>query len=242
MAQTSDTYLDAFRFDPEKIIYDGMGDLDLLEGVSLEGYTVDELKDIVFIKVYKGDTLSEKIVQYTAETETGKVRSTRPLTLYRYEGPEIHVPKELPTVTRDLANHFGDLLAAESEYYVDDGFGNDVHEHAEISYKRDATKSAVLNYTISFENMFGDKVSENVDVTLTGVPAYLELTEPEVILKKGESFDLSRYVARAEFADGGDASYAILYNGSVDASKVGTYEVEYELEGEKLTLTVRVIE
>ena len=35
--QNEETYRDAFIFDPEEMKYDGTGELDLLEGVSLKG-------------------------------------------------------------------------------------------------------------------------------------------------------------------------------------------------------------
>lgn len=40
----ADDARDAFVFDPETLVYDGTGDFDLLEGVTLEGYNEEQLK------------------------------------------------------------------------------------------------------------------------------------------------------------------------------------------------------
>ena len=69
---------DAFAFDPETLVYDGTGELDLLEGVTLEGYNEEQLKKMVYIRISTADSLSEKIIEYTADTEEGRVRSMRP--------------------------------------------------------------------------------------------------------------------------------------------------------------------
>ena len=239
--QGNDEYADAFTFDPEELSYDGTGDLDLLEGVTLEGYSAQELKQLVFTRIKKGASLSEKDIEYTAETEDGKIRSIRPLKLYNYNGPKIHIPDDLPEVTRKDIDHFGDLLAAKSGYAVDDGFGKDVRDHAEIDYEADAKESALVHYAVSFGNMFGDSDVAKVDVTLSGVPAYLTLSESEVTINEGADFNPADYVARAVLADGTEALAVVLYSGNVDTGKKGTYEVTCDLEGETLKLIVNVV-
>lgn len=78
-AGQADDTTDAFVFDPETLIYDGTGDIDFLEGVTLEGYNEEQLKSMVYIRISTGDSLSEKIIEYTADTEEGRVRSMRNL-------------------------------------------------------------------------------------------------------------------------------------------------------------------
>ena len=69
---TEENYRDAFQFNPEELTYDGTGELDFLQGVSLDNYTARELKDMVFIRISTGDNLSQKVVEYTADTEEGR--------------------------------------------------------------------------------------------------------------------------------------------------------------------------
>lgn len=241
MGQRTDEYVDAFIFDSEELSYDGTGDLDLLKGVTLEGYSTQELKSLVFTRIYKGESLSEKVIEYTAETEDGKLRSTRPLKLHNYNGPKVHIPDELPEVYRKDIDHFGELLVTKDDYVVDDGFGKDVREYAEIDYEEDARESALVHYTISFSNMFDDRDVGKVDVTLSGVPAYLSLSESEVTINEGDVFNPADYVARAELADGTEVFEAVLYGGDVDTGKKDIYEVTYNLEGETLKLIVKVV-
>lgn len=239
--QDSSKYLDEFIFEPEELRYDGTGELDLLEGVSLEGYSAQELKPLVFTRISKGESLSEKVIEYKVETDKGKIRSIRPLKLYNYTGPKVHIPNELPDVTRQGLDRFGELLVMKSGYAVDDGFGKDVRDHAEIEYELDAKESFLAHYTISFANMFGDSDVVKVDVSLSGVPAYLSLTESEVTLNVGTAFNPADYVARAELADGTEAFAAVRYESNVNTAKKGIYKVTYNLEGEPLTLIVNVI-
>lgn len=234
-------YKDAFTFEPEELSYDGTGDLDLLKGVMLDGYSAQELESMVFTRIYKGDSLSEKTVEYTAETDDEKYRSTRPIKLYNYKGPKIHIPDDVPEITRKGVGHFGDFLMMKAGYAIDDGFGKDVREHANIEYKEDTRESALVHYTISFDNMFGDSDVAKVDVTLSGVPAYLALTESEVTLKVGDVFDPTVYIARAELADGSEARAEVHYGGDVNTAKKGTYEATYDLEGETLVQIVNII-
>ena len=78
-ASQADDTRDAFVFDPETLVYDGTGDIDFLEGVTLEGYNAEQLKKMVYIRISTGDSLSEKIIEYTADTDDGRVRSMRNL-------------------------------------------------------------------------------------------------------------------------------------------------------------------
>lgn len=236
----SSTYIDAFRFDTEELRYDGNGKLNLLEGVRLEGYTSEELKNMVFTKIYAGDTLSEKIIQYTADTEAGTARSVRKLKLYGYSKPKINIPDELPTVTRRMIGKFGSLLETESQYSVDDGFGNDAREHVEIRCEGDDKDSSLVHYILSFRNMFGDEDVQKIDVILSGEPAFLTLTDSEIKLRKGESFYPATYIEKAELANGNDAREMVLYSGDIDTSQAGIYEIVYELEDIEMMLTVDV--
>lgn len=235
------SYLDSFRFDPEQLSYDGTGDLDLLEGVSLDGYTPQDLKATVFTRIYKGDTLSEKYIEYTAETEEGMVRSRRKLRLRDYNGPKIVIPDEIPSVNEESADEFAGLLKTKSGYAVDDGFGNNARDYAEISYEKEATDSALLHYTIAFDNMFGDRDVAKIDVTLTDVPARIILSDSEVTIPIGGKFDPASYIVSAERADGTSAIESVILSGNVDTMQEGTYTLTYDLDGQTATIIVNVV-
>lgn len=241
-AQGEENYRDDFKFKPEKLIYDGTGDLDLLQGVTLKGYNAQDLKTMVFTRIYAGDTLSEKVIEYTAETKDGRARSTRALRLDNYSGPKITMPREIPKVIPGTIDGFASLLKAKDGYGVDDGFGNDMRDHVDVSYERDQRDSALIHYTVAFENMFGDRDVEKTDVVLSGVPARLILTASQITMNTGETFNPAYYVELAENADGGSALEQVLVRGRVDTSRPGDYSIIYDLEGQTATLEVNVIE
>ena len=54
--------VDGFEFNPEELTYDGTGDLDLLKGVSLPGFTRQELKELTFVSIETAGALSKKRV------------------------------------------------------------------------------------------------------------------------------------------------------------------------------------
>ena len=71
-ANQADDIRDAFGFDPDTLIYDGTGDIDFLQGVTLEGYNEEQLKKMVYIRISTGDSLSEKSLN-TPQTQTTDV-------------------------------------------------------------------------------------------------------------------------------------------------------------------------
>ena len=239
--QGEETYLDEFKFDPEELTFDGTGKLDLLKGVSLKGYNAQELKTMVFTRIYGGENLSKKVIEYTADTKDGRVRSKRTLNLENYSGPKITLPDEIPSVTPGTIDSLASLLNAKNGYVVDDGFGNDAREHVDISYRKEMTDSSLVHYTIALDNMFGDRDVAKVDVVLSGTPSHLILTDSQITVRVGETFDPTLYIAVAERADGTSAIGSVNIQGNVDTTKEGTYMLTFELEGQTVTLEVNVI-
>lgn len=170
-ANQADDIRDAFGFDPDTLIYDGIGDIDFLQGVTLEGYNEEQLKKMVYIRISTGDSLSEKIIEYTADTDDGRVRSMRNLLLRNYNGPSIVLPDEMPTVTMGTVDHIKDLMPEGKTYRVDDGFGNDAREHVQIDAARSPMNSSEVNYTFILENAFGDRTVAKADAIISDVPA-----------------------------------------------------------------------
>lgn len=231
---------DDFIFDPEELTYDGSGELDLLEGVSLPGYSKQELKDLVYVEIETQSALSEKRVEYTADTEKGRCRSYRTLHLSGYTGPKITMPQNIPQVTKEQMDEFGQLLRDEDDFFVDDGFGNDTSDHMEVSAERDATDSSIVHYTVSIENVFGDWDLIVQDVVLSGCYPVLALVAQEVTLRVGQTFDPLSYVARAEREEGISAMKEVAVNGKVDTTRAGEYDLTYTLGGEAVSLHIIV--
>lgn len=232
--------VDGFEFNPEELTYDGNGDLDLLKGVSLPGFTRQELEERTFASIETVGALSKKRVEYTAEKDGVRYRSLRNLHLSGYTGPKIIMPKHIPDVKENMIERFGSLLKDEEDFKVDDGFGNDVSAHMEVEAERSTVDSSLVHYTISIENVFGDRDRVIQDVVLSGEIPVIVLTTPEVRIGIRQEFDPRDYIARAEMADHSSAMDAVLIEGAVNTNDAGEYTLTYELYGESVSLRVIV--
>ena len=232
--------VDGFEFDPEELTYDGNGDLDLLKGVSLPGFSRQELKELTFVSIETAGALSNKRVEYTAEKDGVRYRSMRNLHLSGYTGPKITMPQHIPDVTEELIDRFGMLLKSEEDFKVDDGFGNDVSDHMEVSAERSTIDSSLVHYTISIENVFGDRARVVQDVVLSGEIPVIVLTTPEVRIGVRQEFDPLDYIARAEKADHSSGMNEVIVVGSINTSQAGEYTLTYRLDGESVILRVIV--
>lgn len=239
-AGAAEAAVDGFEFNPEELTYDGNGDLDLLKGVSLPGFTRQELKELTFVSIETAGALSKKRVEYTAEKDGVRYRSLRYLYLSGYTGPKIIMPQHIPDVKENMIERFGSLLKGEEDFKVDDGFGNDVSAHMKVEAERSTIDSSLVHYTVSIENVFGDRDRVIQDVVLSGEIPVIVLTTPEVRIGIRQEFDPRDYIARAEMADHSSAVDAVLIDGIVNTNEAGEYTLTYELYGESVSLRVIV--
>ena len=238
-ANQADDIRDAFGFDPDTLIYDGTGDIDFLQGVTLEGYNEEQLKKMVYIRISTGDSLSEKIIEYTADTEEGRVRSMRNLLLRNYNGPSIVLPDALPTVTMGTVDNIADLMPEGRTYRVDDGFGNDMRAYVQIEAARSPINSAEENYTFILENEFGDRTVAQADTIISDVPATIVLTDASASVRAGDFFDPYDFILSATAADGSSIMNEVICD-ELDTSIPGEYLVTYELREQTVSLRVTV--
>ena len=232
--------VDGFEFDPEELIYDGNGDLDLLKGVSLPGFSRQELKERTFVSIETVGALSKKRVEYSAEKDGVRYKSMRALHLSGYTGPKITMPQHIPDVTEEIIDRFGTLLKSEEDFKVDDGFGNDASAHMEVTAERSTVDSSLVHYVVSIENVFGDRDRVTQDVVLSGDMPVIALTTPEVRIGVRQEFDPRDYIARAEKADHSSGMNEVIVAGSINTAQAGEYMLTYRLEGESVILRVIV--
>lgn len=240
--QEDENYRDAFQFKPEELTYDGTGELDFLQGVSLDNYTVGELKDMVFISITSGEKLSEKIVEYTADTEGGRIRSRRLLNLRNYKGPKIELPADMPSVTENTLDDLAEIMLSEDNFKADDGFGHDARNHVQIEMEKSNQNSSLVYCKFVLENEFADRAVVKSDLILTGLPAIISLTEATVYLNVGDYFDPALYIERAVDAEGRSIIEEIYYEGEIDTTHPGEYEMHYVLRGQSVKMAVMVTE
>jgi hypothetical protein len=110
----------------------------------------------------------------------------------------------------------------------------------EVAAERSTMDSSLVHYTISIENVFGDRDRVIQDVVLSGEIPVIVLTTPEVRISVGQTFDSRDYIARAENADHSSAIDAVLVEGAVNTNEAGEYTLTYELYGESVSLRVIV--
>ena len=240
--QETDSVRDSFIFNPPELVYDGNGELDLLEGVSLEQYSLEELKKNTYARIYAGENLSNKTIEYTVDTEEGRIRSKRALHLINYEGPTIALPDELPTVTMSTVEQMAELIKSEGDYKADDGFGNDARDYVQIDAEKSYVNSAEIQYTFILENAFGDRTVAKADALISDVPATIVLTASEVNIRVGDIFYPEVYIAEAIDSNGQSIVDEVMYNNDVVIEEPGEYVVEYELRGQKISIKVTVSE
>lgn len=232
--------IDGFTFEPEELTYDGTDELDLLTGVSLPGCSKQDLKDLVYVHIETAGSISDKRVEYTADLPDGRYRSFRRMHLTGYTGPKIIMPQHIPEVKVDTVGSFAKMLLSEEDFFVDDGFGNDASAHMEVEAENDMTDSSIIHYTISIENVFGDRDRIVQDVTLEGEHAVIVLETSEIRISAGQTFTPLDYVAKAQKSDGSSALNEVVVRGNVNIREPGSYFVSYELEGQKVQMNVIV--
>ena len=231
----------AFSFDPPELTYDGIGEIDLLSGVSLNGITGQPLRDLVFTKIQNGSHTSEKIIIYSADTESGKATARRTLKLINYHKPEITLPDELPEVTPDTAGSIISLLLDNGTLSVDDGFGNEAANKLSATCETDSKNSSILHYTFFFDSLFGDDIYRKVDTKMTE-SAVLIIRENEVTVPIDSDYNPFDNIISATDAEGADAKDDVVCAGRVNTAKPGVYTVTYTLNDVSLSALITVME
>lgn len=212
----------------DTITYDGSGELDLLDGVSLIGPDGKAINQTIFVHIKTGDTISQKIIEYTADTEDGQVSTTRGLELSDYSGPSLQLPEELPTIEDNELDSILDTLLADDDFYADDGYGNDITQSVAASYTRDEDDPYLAHYVFTVENSFNDSTAASADISITPRPI-ITLTDSVITVPLNASFSELSYVASAVDTDGSSLMRNIIIDGDVDTSVPGEYTLTYIL-------------
>ena len=162
---TSSEY--SFSFDPEALTYDGSSQLDLLNGVSLTAPdgTISDAQ--IFTHISTVDSISHKIVEYSADTDSGRVTASRSLHLQNYNGPSITLPQSLPAIDDAHLDSVLFVMPTDGTFRADDGYGNDITPAVTFSYKKDEANPGVVHYTFTVTNLFNDITAVEADLSLT---------------------------------------------------------------------------
>lgn len=210
-------------FNSDLLIFDGTSELDLLEGVSLISPDGQPADNEIFAHITTGASLDQKIVEYSADTESGSVCASRGLRLENYSGPSITLPGTLPEIDESQTNSIIDYMPDDGSFFANDGYGNDITRAVSVSHAYDEDNPTLIHYTFTVTNLFNDTVSVQADVSLGAAGPFITLKESEVTIARGSSFQPLVYVENAADADGNSLFDRINIEGTVDSNTPGTY-------------------
>ncbi len=215
------------QMDTDTLVYDGSGSLNLLDGVALVDGDGKVVGNDIFAHIKTGSSLSEKIIEYSADTVDGQVTASRILTLKNYNGPSIQLPDSLPQIEDDQLDDMVKYLDSDADFLVDDGYGNDISSAVSAKYTVDANDSNIIHYVFTVTNSYNDSASASADLSLIPTKPVLTLTENEVTIELHSSFSPLQYVASAKDVDGTSLSSRIQIQGEVDTDTAGEYVLTY---------------
>lgn len=224
----SETTAYSFIFDTDTLTYDGASRLDLLTGVSIVSSKGQKNNDAkIFAHITTGDSLSRKIIEYSADTDEGRITAQRNLELMNYNGPSIELPEILPQMEDSQADSVLDIIASDKNFRADDGFGNDITKAVKVRHKRDEHDSRIIHFTFTVTNSFNDTVSAEKDADLIRVKPVIVLKETSVTLPLHSQFNPLDYVAAAENTDGSSLFNSISISGIANTETSGEYVLTF---------------
>ncbi len=156
-----------FSFDPEVLIYDGKGELNLLEGVLASSSDGTDCTERITAEIKQTDSISDKIIIYKIyNPDMSFTSSDRKLHLENYSGPSISFSGAGIKLLSDDENLILSELLNQNLIRADDGYGKDISKKARVSViSKDS--SGKCSIVISVENFLGDTASVHSSVTVS---------------------------------------------------------------------------
>ncbi len=237
----------AFVFDPETLVYNGTGRLDLLQGVSFGDLSPEEIRKSVFAKIGTGKAANTKVITYSIDTGSGTVTAQRALTLENYTGPKLTLPAEMPEISLSTLDTMGKKVAAAEGFSAQDGCGNDISSTLTCSVLVDSTDISNVSCNFSITNMFGDSDYASATVTPTIDLPFIELVMTEATYSPSNPFTgYYSNIKRVIDTDGSSIGSLVKCTGEVNTEVPGTYYLTYTvtnnagLSAIPVTLTVHI--
>ena len=220
-----------FSFDSDTLTYDGSSDLDLLDGVSLTDPDGNPVDTEIYARITTKDSISDKIVIYSADTAEGQLTASRELKLENYSGPKFTLPDPLPEVSEASLPSILSTMPDDGSFCAEDGYGNDISSAVTFRYTRSETIPSKVHYVFKVTNMFNDSVSAEADFTISDPRPLITLTENSVTVKQGEVFTPEAYISSAIDIDGTSLLQAVTIQGPLNIDEPGTYTFTYTVTG-----------
>lgn len=222
----------SIQWQPDTLVYDGTGTLNLMEGVFVTDEDGNDRTADTRGVLQGTDVQNKKLIYYTVTgngqrlTDLGRV-----LVLENYMGPVLQVKSELHLVADQLDN-LPAVLAQQESLRAENGYGVDLTR--QVSWYRE--KVGEGEYLISFTviNEFYDTATVQSRAYVSGVTDDIVLTlqEDQIVLSQRDVFSPDAWVLCAQDADGADLTSRVKVEGTVNPSVPGTYTLRYVLTSE----------
>lgn len=217
-------------FDSEVLYYDGSQSLDLLDGISITDKDGEPLELTAYSTIRNTDDQNTKIVTYTVkDEENNEAYAERKLVLHNYYGPALTIGQPYPEIFDIELNHILETFQSAEVLSANDGYGKNITDSIECSYKIEDDKAREVKITFKVTNHFHDTVSETIKVPISRTKPLIVLTDSSVTIEKDEAFNALEYVASATNEEGQNLTSRIKTTGEVDTGKAGTYSISYTL-------------
>lgn len=211
----------------DDLVYDGTGELDLLDGVSAQGEDGTDLTSRLNAKIVLAGNGKE--IRYSVSNDNGQiVYKARNLVLKNYQGPEIIANDHLNFDVKDL-NNLVIVLNERDELKGLDGFGKDITN--QITYQREKVSDGIYRLTFTLNNIYLDSTSLTVKANISGAISdpILELYRSSIELDVGSVFYPEDYIKIANDENGNSIKDQVEISSLPNTMQPGVYNVLYQL-------------
>ena len=176
-------------FENEVLYYDGSQPLDLLLGTNVTDQDGNPVDRAVYAMLHGTEDQTVKIVTYTVKDEEGNEASAeRKLELHNYYGPVLTIAQPYPEIFDIELNQILSTFQSAGILSANDGYGRDITDSVECTYKIDDDKAKEATITFKVTNHFHDSISESITVPITRTKPLIVLTDTSVTIQKNETF------------------------------------------------------
>lgn len=209
------------------LVYDGTGELDLLDGVNAIDEDGTDLTSNINAKIVLDGNDQE--IRYSVSGENGQiVYKERDLVLKNYQGPAIIANDHLSFDAKDLSN-LVTVLNKRGELKGLDGFSKDITD--QITYQREKVSDGIYQLTFTLNNIYLDSTSLIVKANISGAISdpILELYRSSIELDVGSVFYPEDYIKIANDENGNSIKDQVKISSLPNTMQPGVYNVSYQL-------------
>lgn len=228
------------KFDPEELVYDGSGSLDLLHGVKAVDEDGTDITSQVNAVITGDSQRNRKRLRYSVFSASGReITAERTLVMKDYQGPEITLSeRELSLEASDL-DDLVSSLQKDGKIKGADGYGQDIT--SQITWKREKISGRTYRLTFQLENAYLDQAQAEATAKISGEVQDITLTlaENRITIPQGTGFSPIDYLEEARDPAFGSIADRVWISSNVDVNRPGSYSVVYSVTSVDNTQTAK---